>query len=289
MSALLSWLWKVPLCALAWLVGAVAGAALVGALGLPLPTAPPDTDPGRIAAFSALASLTLGIGLGPLARGLGAVFRLRFFALALLAWVFLGLSTALEARLFTTMGGTSGMAVLFLPASLACAAVVVTLFRPSRAEEAAAERWTRFTRQWPASQWVWRLALAVVVFPLVYFAFGMVVGPFVADAYRAGAFGLRLPGLSEVLLVQLLRGLLFLGASIPVLVLWRGSRLRLAASLGLAQFILVGLFGLVQGYWLPASLRLIHGAELLADSMVWAGGLALLLARPSQTSRPVVI
>jgi hypothetical protein len=113
----------------------------------------------------------------------------------------------------------------------------------------------------------------------------MMVGPFVADAYRAGRFGLVLPGLGQILSVQFVRSVLFLLASLPVLAAWHGSRLRLALALGAAHFVMVGLFGMLQAYWLPAPMRLIHTAEILVDSVTYAAVLVVLLVRPREDVR----
>ena len=139
--------------------------------------------------------------------------------------------------------------------------------------------WSRFKSQFGPSSWAWRLGAAIVAFPVVYLAFGLVVEPFVIDSYRAGAFGLTLPDWGQILPTQLLRSVLFLSASVPLIALWGGSRLGLGLSLGLANFTLVGLFGMLQAFWLPIPMRLIHGAELVADSFVYAALLVLLLVR----------
>jgi hypothetical protein len=130
------------------------------------------------------------------------------------------------------------------------------------------------------------LALAVLAFPVIYLAFGSVVGPFVIDAHRAGAFGLKLPGVGEMISTQFVRSALFLLASVPALVLWRGPRLRLVAALGLAHYVFVGLFGMLQALWLPTSLRVLHGTELLADSLVYAAVLVLLLVASAKPMGP---
>ena len=83
-----------------------------------------------------------------------------------------------------------------------------------------------------------------------------------------------------------MRSALFLLASVPALALWRGPRRRLAAALGLAHFVFVGLFGMLQASWLPGSMRLLHGAELLADSMTYAAALVLLLVVPVEGPGP---
>ena len=281
MKRFLSYLWRTFLCAVAYSIGTMIGAPLARALGAALPSIPPTVDPGRFAIASFLASLTLGAGLGPLASCLRARFLSRWGALAVLAYVCLGVNTALETTIYTTLGGARGMILLFLPATVACAAVAAALFRPAGDPEPLAASWERFASQFPPPSWLWRVALAILAFPTIYLAFGMIVGPFVVDAYRSGALQLRLPPMSEIIPIQFLRSALFLLASGPVLVLWRGPRLRLAVALGLAHYVFVGLYGMLQAYWLPTPMRLVHGTELLADSMAYAAALVLLLIGPA--------
>jgi hypothetical protein len=285
MKTVLSYAWKTAACAVAYMGGSMLGGALATALGVTLPSMP-GTEPARLALFAFLASLTLGVSLGPLASGLSSRYFSRFAALALLAYVCLGLNTALETAIFTTIGGAGGLVLIFLPSTLACAAVAAALFRPAAPTETSAALCSRFKGQFDTQSWAWRLAVAVVAFPVVYLAFGMLVGPFVVDAYRNQAHGLTLPGWGQIIPTQFLRSTLFLVASLPVIALWGGSRRRLALSLGLANFTFVGLFGMLQAFWLPTAMRLVHGAEIAADSFVYAILLVWLLARPVHGREP---
>ena len=65
----------------------------------------------------------------------------------------------------------------------------------------------------------------------------------------------------------------------PILILWSGSRRQLVLALGLAFYLLVGLFGMIQSYWLAPTLQILHNTEILADSMVYVLALAVLLVR----------
>jgi hypothetical protein len=77
---------------------------------------------------------------------------------------------------------------------------------------------------------------------------------------------------------------LFLVVSLPVLFTWRESSRSLVFSLGFALFVLVGALGLIGGYWMPTSVRLIHGLEILADSLVYAWAIVILLVKAPQAT-----
>ena len=130
---------------------------------------------------------------------------------------------------------------------------------------------------------MWRLAAAVCAFPIIYWTFGMMVAPFVMEYYKQGQFGLAVPNPAVILATQFARSVLFLMAAIPVLVMWSGSRRQLIGALGLAFYVLVGLFGMIQSYWLAPTLQVLHNTEMLIDSMVYAWALAVLLVRPEET------
>jgi hypothetical protein len=87
-----------------------------------------------------------------------------------------------------------------------------------------------------------------------------------------------------ILRTQLLRSLLFLGSSLPAILLWTGSRRCLILALGLAHSVLVGLYGLSQAYWMPVPLRVLHSVEITADSFAYAYVLARLFFLPPRTS-----
>ena len=62
-----------------------------------------------------------------------------------------------------------------------------------------------------------------------------------------------------------------------------GSRRQLILALGLAFYVLVGLFGMIQSYWLAPTLQVLHNTEMFIDSMVYAWALAALLVRREET------
>ncbi len=67
------------------------------------------------------------------------------------------------------------------------------------------------------------------------------------------------------------------------------SRRRLGVTFGLSLFIALGLYGMIQAYWLPWDMRGIHAVEVLVDSLVY-GWLIVVLLVPSHGlhSRPLL-
>ena len=270
---------RLGLCAAASVVGTAIGGATIAALRMPLPESPGQTNEQVAGLLLFVASFVLAAGLIPLARRLQGPYWLRWLMLASLCYVCLGVASPLEGAIFTTLAGMGSIPVLFVPVCLLFAAVVTALFKPIHQDGSTLAILRRFFQGRSPRQWAGRFIAAVFAFPVVYWTFGLMVAPFVMPYYQQGQFGLSIPSPGVIVLTQFVRGLLFLAASVPILVMWSGSRRQLVPALGLAFTMLVGLFGLIQSYWLAPILQVLHNTEIFADSMVYALALVLLLVR----------
>ena len=158
-------------------------------------------------------------------------------------------------------------------------AVATLLFQPLPGNSGYIEMTVWFFKGRNSLEWLGRILAAIGSFPIVYFIFGIVVSRIVVDYYRQGAADLILPDVGTILAVQFLRSMLFLIASLPVLVLWSASKRQLILRLGFAFFILGATFEIVLAYQLPTVLRLTHSIEILVDSLVYAWLLVTLLVQ----------
>ncbi|MGH7993838.1 MAG: hypothetical protein ACREDQ_10000, partial [Limisphaerales bacterium] len=114
---------------------------------------------------------------------------------------------------------------------------------------------------------------------------GLMVGKF----YQNQSFNLQLPSLGVVIGVQLIRSLIALLVVLPVLVAWPGSRQRFVWTFGLGLFVVSGLYGLIQAYWMPWTMRSIHLVELLLDSLAYSGLLTVLLMPRGPAHHPAPV
>jgi hypothetical protein len=273
----LSYFWKISLCALAFYLGTILGGMLATLLNLPTPEMPTGADPAVLGQYLLLVSLILSIALSILARNLGGGFVARWLVLAFLVWIAHAVNNVLEGAIFTSMSAASLFTVvLYGVASLLCAALVAWLIPPQNRTEGFSASAKKFFACFEPAGWLWRLLVALLAFPLIYLTFGRLIAPLVTEYYEQGMFGLELPTWDQMLPVLILRSLLFLLACLPVLILWQNSKRKLFLTLGLTLFLLVGGLNLLQAYWLPASLRLIHSLEILVDELVYAGVLVWL-------------
>ncbi len=275
-KTVLAYLWKAPLCAFAYMAGIMIGGTLVSGLGMKTPLIPEQADEKILAQCMFAACLALAVGIGPVARRIQARYIVRLLILAGLCYICLGVNVPIEAVIFTNLDGMSTMALLSILPCVMFAAVTALLFRPAGEHRPFGPAVSDFFSKRSPHQWAWRLAAAVCAFPVIYLIFGMSISHWVVKYYEQGQFSLTLPSLPLILLVQLLRSLFFLIAVLPIVIVWSDSRQHLAALLGIALFVLVGLFGLLQTYWLAPVLVILHNMEILADSVAYAGVLALL-------------
>lgn len=183
-----------------------------------------------------------------------------------------GINTAIEASIFTTLGGNLFVACMWFLPGLLTGLTAAGLIKPAMGQG----RWDGFT---PG-----RLVAAWGCFPTVYWAFGTLISPFVLPYYNVGGNGglpfLHIPPTPLILEVQAARSLLFLTASLPFLAFGVGSNKTMALVLGWAHYTVVDLYGTFMGTFLPIPLRMAHGVEILGDSMVY-GALLVLLLRPA--------
>lgn len=100
----LSYLWKVPLCGLVYVLGTMVGGMVAGLIGMQTPAMPEATTADTLILFQLLATPLLALCLAFLSRGIQGRFVCRWLILSSLAWVAYGVNTVLEAAIFTTYG-----------------------------------------------------------------------------------------------------------------------------------------------------------------------------------------
>jgi hypothetical protein len=233
---------------------------------------PPDSSPPAVQfLFSLAGGAVLVLGLWPMARGLAAGSGVR--ALALIAFLFLvlGVNNTLEEKHFTTLldSGAAAAVLLYAVQSLFVGVVLGILFgAPGPGAGLKPQGW---------ASWSGKAAIAWLAWPVIYFLFGMCVAPIIVP-YYSGMDWLRIPPAGVIVSLQLFRSVVFLGVSLPLVALWKGSRRGLWLALGLTHAVVVGLHELVSATFMPMVLRIAHSIEITADSFAYAGLLVLLFS-----------
>lgn len=127
-----------------------------------------------------------------------------------------------------------------------------------------------------AANWAGRIVLGDVLYVLCYFFAGLITFPFVKDFYS----GIRLPGPSSILQMEIFRGMVYVAAGLAVVHGMKGERGRAAVSLGLSFPVLAGVAPLLlPNPYLPDYVRLAHGFEIGISNLVYGVLLGYLITR----------
>jgi hypothetical protein len=275
---------RILLIAIAYVAGCILTGIIAPFIHLPQLRMPAGAEPSRMFLAMVASTPLLAIGVLPLSAGLRGIGGKRFFALSALLYVTIGLNTMIEAKIFSTVvEGSAVVASLYslLPCVLVGAVLAFGHGQPDAGYTLI---------QTNLGGWTWRVLVAWLSFPVIYWTFGMCVGPFVIAYYNGSTMGLRIPAPSVILTTQLLRSVLLLAASVPVILLWRKSRQQFIVALGLAYAFAIGIFQLASATFMPARLRILHSLEITADSFAYAALLGYLFIAQSaagKASHPV--
>jgi hypothetical protein len=267
---ILTYFWKLPLCGIAFFIGMALGGGLLPALGLKAPEIPAGTDANTIVLWFLFGSMLLTLTLSLVSQNLDVKGLIRWLILFVLVWGIGAVGMVLESFFFMETGAvaTTGSALFtilnFLLPSLFLSGIVTFLFRPDETKQ-------QLTAGFSAQDWIRKLLLALLAYPLAYFTFGWLVQPLVMDFYTQGLYELVAPTWGQLIPLQLARSTLFLLVCLPVIRRWQGSRRSLWLSLGSSFFILTAFMAVITAYWFPWQMRLFHGLELFADAMVYTG------------------
>lgn len=280
---------KIILCALSSVIGTFVGGMVSNALSLEQPNLPGPVNMQLLGLLCLVGGFVLSVALAELCRCLPGNRRARFAVIVWFVFAWLGINNTIEASVFTTIGGATAMMATMLFLSLFVAGAVVLLFGNRERGTSFSDAVRLFFYHRTVAQWAVRFSLAVLAFPIVYFFFGMPVGLMVGKFYQNQSFGLQMPSLGVVMGVQFIRSLIALLVVLPILVAWPGSRQRFAWTFGLNLFVVSGLYGLIQAYWMPWTMRSVHLVELLLDSLAYGWLLTVLLMPRASAHHPVPV
>lgn len=137
----------------------------------------------------------------------------------------------------------------------------------------AARKWNSLSqlplRAWSertAFGWIWRVVVCDLAYVFLYFVAGMIIFPYVRDFYAPW----QLPALLPLLVMQVFRGLVFVGLSFLVIRRAAGSRLEVALVVGLVLSIVGGVVPLLTpNPYLPSFIRWVHGWEVGLSNLLF--------------------
>lgn len=267
--------WKLNICWVAFVAALIGYGFLAQAIHLPQITTPGHTPIVIQFLAQLLSGAILVLGLYPLTQGMAGSAAARATAMVLFLFLVLGVNGVIETRAFSyLLDGKITSAVVYYAVQAAVVGMALGACFGSPGRAAGLAHRGRLAASG-------RGMVAWLAWPAIYLLFGMMVAPIVIPYYKAGVAALRIPPMTTIIGVQLVRSAVFLAATLPLIALWKGSRRALWLALGLAHAVVVGLYGLAGATFMPWALRITHSVEITADSFAYAGLLVLLFAAPS--------
>jgi hypothetical protein len=126
------------------------------------------------------------------------------------------------------------------------------------------------------ANWAVRIVLGDILYVVCFVIAGLAVSPFVRDFYA----GIKMPSPLSVLAMEVLRGLIYVGAGLAVASGMKGERGNSAVALGLSFPVLAGVAPLLlHNPYMPDYVRLAHGFEIGISNLVYGALLGYILTR----------
>lgn len=158
-----------------------------------------------------------------------------------------------------------GYAALFSVLTAVATAIVFLFPRPSNS---VVDNLRERLSTGSTGGWALRMILAGPLYFLVYFAFGMMVSPFVYPYYSDPALGLKIPAFTVMIPVEIARGIIYGLVLLPLIASLRFGKLNTFVCVSMMLFIAGALLPLIQSP-LPPQIVPYHIVEILGDSLVF--------------------
>lgn len=277
-------LWRTLVVALGYTVAVMIGGMIAQVLSPPTPSLTAGVDQAQMLLVIFLSGVLFGLTMGPLSERLRVPGAQRAILLFVVLFVLNNLINVTEALFFTTAPPAELLAgsVTSAVGHAGLALLLAALFQPASMKGGlvSALREALAQRRWVS--WIWRFALAGVLYVPIYLFFGVIISPIVLPYYQQLDMGLTVPGFDVILLLEIFRGLLAALTLFLLIAALRGSRRSAAFWVVLTLCVLGSWQPMLQAAWWPIPLRVTHGLEITADSIVQGLAITLLLWRPAR-------
>jgi hypothetical protein len=218
----------------------------------------------------------------------------RFLMLFVPLYVTGTLTDLIEASFYTSLlpPGKLIAALIIEGVPILLITAIIVVMIPPAPQTRLAPRFGQVLRERSWFSWLWRIALAGAPYPLIYLFFALLVAPIEHAYYTDPTFVASLhtvvPSTQVTVLLEAGRGILFVLALLPVIVVMRQSRWSTGlylALIGAALEAWIPLLG--QASW-PVMMRVGNVLELTADACGRALLMALLVFLPAVRARSAI-
>ncbi|MFX1369392.1 MAG: hypothetical protein ACFFAY_12410 [Promethearchaeota archaeon] len=171
--------------------------------------------------------------------------------------------------------------ILTLPTALAAG----LLFYPKGEITSFNQLRREYITGWTSSQFAIRFIVASMMWLVIYYTIGSIIAPLVLPYYTDGSVGynLALPAVEIVILLQTIRGFIYVLSVLPIVISVNLNKKTLAIILVALLYIAGALAVFVISEQFPVFLRIVHGIELFVDSLIAGIVIAYILGKPGES------
>jgi hypothetical protein len=261
---------KILLLSIVLASGLVVSRILLLKLDVFIPRFPQQADENTAIYYLLIGSVLLASGWYYLFKGIGGSKKERILISSFFILIGFSIGVTIESAIYSDVGSYHMSIILLLLPMILYAIIITITTDTQKLLKPFDQRLLSYFKTWSKKDWLKKILLAIISFPIIYFIFGIIVSPFVTNYYSKLVGGLQLPDVGTIIGIQLIRSILFLAITIPVIINWTSTKTQLLISLTMAHFVMVFAYDIYLAIVMPFELVMIHGIEILADSFVYS-------------------
>lgn len=270
------------------IIGGLLAAVVLTAFDLLLSSSKPSVvlSPSNLLIRVISGLLYVGV-MVPLARRVFYRRFPRFLAIFVPLYITGTLTDLVEAYFYTSLLTPVSLVAALIMESIPLLLItgIITWLIPAAEDARNEPRFGEVMRQRSFLSWLWRIIVAGVPYAAIYLFFAMLVTPIEHAFYYDKAFIATLhtvvPSTTTTLILEAVRGILFVLAMLPVIAVMRKSRWSTGLYIALIGAVLEAWIPLLgQASW-PMMMRVGNVLELTGDACGRALLMALLVALPT--------
>lgn len=261
---------KILLLSIVLASGLVVSRILLLKLNVFIPRFPEQANENTAIYYLLIGSMLLASGWYYLLKGIGGSKIERILISSVFILIGFSIGVTIESAIYSDVESYHMSIILLLLPMILYAIIITIITDTKKLLQPFDKRLISYFKTWSKKSWLKKIVLAIISFPIIYFIFGVIASPFVTNYYSKLVGGLQLPDPGLIIGIQLIRSMLFLVITIPLIVNWTSTKTKLIISLSIAHFVMVFAYDIYLAIVMPVELVIIHGVEIAADSFIYS-------------------
>ena len=261
---------KILLLSIILASGLVISRILLLKLDVFIPRFPQQADENTAIYYLLIGSILLASGWYYLFKGIGGSKIERILISSIFILIGFSVGVTIESAIYSDVESYHLSIILLLLPMILYAIIFSIITDTKKLMQTFDKRLLSYFKTWSKKVWIRKILLSIILFPVIYFIFGIIASPFVIKYYSQNVGELQLPDTGTIIGIQLIRSILFLSITIPIIINWTSSKTHLIISLSIAHFVMVFAYDIYLAIVMPFELVIIHGIEIAADSFIYS-------------------